>query len=466
MVRITYLSLLPVFIIATSHAAEVTIEKQPFSIVKEFPSIALPAGDSTLIKITPKSWTVFEILDIAAHGSKVAKGDVLVRFDPEAIDQWLTDAHTSFDTGTLGLAQAEQNFKLLTETAPNRLEAARRAAQLAKEDNSYFTQIRHKAAEESAAQSLKRSEQALSNQREELRQLTKMYADDDVTEDTEEIILTRQKDAVASAEFALRMETLNDKRTVEVTLPREGKNLADNERDTAIKLKGAEVDIPREIEIEKLKLEALKTAHDREGKKLAEIQSDRSQFEIKAPSNGWFYFGAIENGKWTTGDLLKMLTPRGHPPFNIAFATFVPSTAKLELVAFLDAATHQSLKIGSQGLAVLPGREDIELPVKLENLAAIPSPDGSYRADFSVTWSKEIDPITGAIANIRVIAYQQTAAICVPNKALEFGTDGWTVEVKLADGKTERRAVKRGRVSNEKTEILSGLDVGQVVVVP
>jgi hypothetical protein len=38
--------------------------------------------------------------------------------------------------------------------------------------------------------------------------------------------------------------------------------------------------------------------------------------------------------------------------------------------------------------------------------------------------------------------------------------------VKLADGKTERRPVKRGRVFNDECEILSGLETGQVVVVP
>ncbi len=104
----------------------------------------------------------------------------------------------------------------------------------------------------------------LSNQQEELRQLTKMYAADDLTEDTEEIILTRQKDAVVTAEFALRMETLDYKRALEVALPREAVTLANNERDTAIILRKAQEDIPRSIELKKIDLEALKTTCQRE----------------------------------------------------------------------------------------------------------------------------------------------------------------------------------------------------------
>lgn len=466
MSRITSLYFLPALIVAASHAGELTIEKQTFAVVKEFVAIALPNDDCTLLKITPKSWTSFEILEIAAHGSKVAKGDVLVRFDPEAINKRLIDARASLAANTLTLAQATQDLKTLKETAPNRLESAHRAAEIAKEENTYFTQVRRKAEEENAGQILKRKEQILSNQKEELRQLAKMYEADDIVEDTEEIILTRQKDAVATAEFALRMEILDHKRTLEVLLPREGKTLADSERDTAIRLQNSETGIPREIEIAKTKLDAQKIALDREKETLAELETDRSQFEIKAPANGWFYYGSIENGKWTTGELLKTLISHGHPPANQAFATFVPATAKLGLVAFLDHASHRSLKPDAQGSASFAGREDLELPIKLEKCAPIPSPDGTYRTDFSVAWSKEITPLAGAIATIRIVAYQQPAAICVPNKALEFGAVGWTVAVKLADGKTERRAVKRGRVSTEDTEILSGLEVGQVVMVP
>ena len=48
----------------------------------------------------------------------------------------------------------------------------------------------------SAANSLKSSEQTLEYQLEELKQLEKMYKEDDLTEETEEIVLKRQRDAV------------------------------------------------------------------------------------------------------------------------------------------------------------------------------------------------------------------------------------------------------------------------------
>lgn len=474
MARLTPLHLIPA-LIAAAHAGETTIELRPFSIEKSFTATVLPGGDAVLLKLDPKSWPAFEITRIAEHGSKVSKGDVLVGFDPTDIDKKLADAKRALESGTLSLAQAELDSKLLRETAPNKLEAARRSATTAKEENAYFTQIRRKADEERAAQSLKRYEQMLSNQREELKQLTQMYKADDITEDTEEIILVRQQDAVAAAEFALRMEVLDHKRTLEVLLPREAKTLADNERDTAIALKKAEEEIPRSIELNKLALESLRTANERAKLDLADLETDRVLFEFKAPADGWLYYGPIENGRWTPGELTKSLIPHGLAPLHKAFATFVPATAKLALVSFLDDATARSIASAGIsthspspdiGLATLAGREDLEIPVNLPQLATAPGPDGTYRADLSVTWPANLIPPVGALAQVRLICYQQPAAIAIPTKAIQLDNAGWTVEVKLADGKTERRPVKRGRVSKEETEILSGLEVGQVIVVP
>ena len=464
MIRLTALSLVPLLVATFAHAGEIIVEARPFILEKSFAATALPDKGCVLLQIEPKSWADFQIVELADHGDRVAKGDLLIRFDSATIDKKLVDLRRSLDTGTLSLAQAELDLKHLQQTSPHKLLALGRAADIAKEENCYFTQTRRKATEDAAAQALERKKQMLSNQQEELRQLTKMYAADDVTEDTEEIILTRQKDAVVSAEFSLRMETLDYKRTLEVALTREAVTLSNNERDSAIALHKAEEDFPRGIQLKKIELETLKTACQRDQENLAELQADRALFEFKAPGDGWFYHGPIENGRWTPADAVKSLFNHGRPAVNRPFATFVPSSAKLAWVAFLDEATARSLKPALTGTATLAGREDLEIPVTLTKLAAGPGLDGSYRADFSATWPKGFTPLTGSSAQLRMIAYQQAAAIAIPSKAITYDANGWGVEVKLTDGKTERRPVKRGRVSKDDTEILSGLEVGQVVL--
>lgn len=466
MTRLTTFPLIPALLAAASHAGEITIEPRPFVVAHSFAATALPGADCVLVKLDPRSWSDFKILELAAHGSRVVQDEILVRFDPVSIDQKLEDARRALATSSLALAQAEQSSKHLHETAPHKLDSLRRAAEIARDEHAYFTQTRRKAAGDSAAQSLKRSQQILANQREELKQLTRMYEADDITEETEEIILVRQQDAVASAEFALRMEVLNHKRTLEVSLPREAKTLADSERDTAISLAKGEIDIPRSLEVDQLALAALTAAHAREKETLADLEYDRKKFEFKAPAAGWFYYGAIEDGKWSPSEIVKSMTVNGRPTTTAAFATFVPATAEISLVCFVEEGTARALALGLTGYAILAGREDLEIPVKITSLAAAPGPDGKFRADLAATWPENHTPVPGSTAEIRLISYQQPAAIAVSGNALQFGVDGWTVEIKLADGKTERRPVKRGRVTKDETEILSGLEIGQVILTP
>lgn len=465
MARLTPYHLLPALIAAASQAGELTIEKRPFSITRSFVTTALPTHGCTLVKLDPKAWKSFEITSIAPHAAAVKKGDLLVAFDATELRLRTEGVRRDWEAGKLALAQAELEFQMLQDSAPAKLESLRQAAAAAREENAYFTRTRRKAGEDQAARDLKSAEQQLANQREELRQLSKL-AKDDAAQPAGGTVLARHQDAVAAAEFALSMEVLDHKRTLEVVLPREGRLLADNERDTSMALKKAEAGLPRSIEAAKIELAGRRAGVEQTRKLLAELEADQTLLEQRAPDDGWFYHGAIEDGRWILAEPEAELAARHPAPLHQAFATFIPASSKLVMVSFLDDATARALAPEQAGTATLPGREDLELPVKLAALATVPAPDGTYRADFSVTWPEGVTPVSGSLARIDVVSYQTSAAMVVPNRALEFGPGGWTVAVKLADGKTEHRLVKRGRVGTDETEIVSGLEIGQVVIVP
>jgi HlyD family secretion protein len=451
--------------VRAAESTELALQARPFVIRHAITANALPEAFK-LIQLKAEAWSEFPITRIAAHGSRVAKGEVLVEFDPQGIDRKIEDTARAIDTKTLEIAQAEPDLKNLEETTPHRLLALQRAADEAKEENDYFTKVRRKAEEENADQKLKRAEMLLENQSEELRQLKKMYEADDLTEDTEEIILKRQQDRVEAAEFELRMQRLAHARSHAVLLPRETVKLAEAQRDTAIALAKFQHDAPRAIAVKKIELQNLKTALEREKQTLEDLKADRQQFEITAPADGWFYHGAIENERWTPGEAAKSLFVHGRPAVRKAFATFIPADAKLKLVAFLDGSIASQLAPEAGGVAWVSGREDAEFPVKLTALNAAPDADGRFKAEFSAEWPDQPAVAPAAGLNIHVITHQSQEAIVLPAKALELGAAGWTVEVKLADGKTERRPVKRGRLHDGQCEILSGLEPGQVVIIP
>lgn len=457
--------IIPALIAASAHAGELTLEMKPFSVTHSIPAFALPV-ESAPIALDAEVWSAFTILSIAEHGSPVKKDAALLVFDAKDIDRKLDDTRRAIATETLALAQAELDLATLEKTVPEQLARLKRNAEQAAEELAYFTETGRKAAEETAAQSLKRNEQLLASKKEELKQLLKMYEADDITEDTEEIILEQQKYSVEYAEFALRMEMLDHKRTLSVSLPREATALTEKRDDTALLLDKGAKELPRSIELKKLEVSGLKTSLARNKEALADLEKDRGLFEIKAPADGTFYHGSIEDGKWITGELIKVLQPAGSAPVKKAFATFIPATAGMALHASLDQATAAALAAGATGTATLAGRGDVTIPVSLQSLGTAPNPDQTYSATFSAEWPEDATAEAGQALEIRMVSYSTESALVIPSKAIGYGPKGWAVELKLADGKTEKRPVTRGKASAEETEITAGLEVGQVVIVP
>lgn len=461
--------------LAVSHAAEFTVESKPFSIDRSISATLLPAKP-VLIAIDPLGWADFTIEQIVPHGTVVKKGDLLVKFDRESYDRKLEDLRRTVQSRALTLASQELAFTKLEEETTIKLEAARRAQRVATEELEYFTKTGRKSQEEEAADDLEGSRHRLEAAQEELKQLKMMYEADDLTEKTEEIILRRQEYAVKSAELSLKQTGLATKRTLEVLLPRRAESLTTDAKSTSIELEKAEKNLPRGLENARLDIEAARIAAAREKKDLTDLEKDGALLEIKASADGIFYHGSLDEGRWSLGELAKLLVKGGRVPFIRPFASVVPTGADFALVTFVDEATARSLKAQLKGSVTASGREDVALGTTIQQIAAVPGADGKYRVDLSVeaadgkkpvVWPADFAVAAGMNFECRFVALQKEAAIALPAKALHSGDDGkWNVQVKLADGKSEPRTVTRGRASGDKIEILSGLEGGQVVIIP
>ena len=76
--------LVPALAASASFAAEVTVAKSPFFVTHTVGATAIPT-ETTLIRLPAEAWSDFEIAEIAAHGAKVAAGDILVEFNGKEI---------------------------------------------------------------------------------------------------------------------------------------------------------------------------------------------------------------------------------------------------------------------------------------------------------------------------------------------------------------------------------------------
>ena len=459
---------------AVTHAAELTVEAKPFRIDRSFSATLLPAKP-LLIAIEPDAWADFAIDEIVPHGRTVKKGDVVVKFDSEAYGRKLEDLRRAVQSRALSLASQELAFVKLEEETTLKLEAARRAASHAAEELVYFTKVGRKTDEEEIADNLESAKHRLEATREELKQLKMMYEADDLTEQTEEIILKRQEFAVQSTELSLKHAELATKRALEVTLPRRAIALETEAKGSAIELEKAEKNLPRGLESARLDLESARTAASREKDELAKVEKDASLFEIKAAADGVFYHGSLDEGRWSLGELAKVLVKGGCVPFIRPFASLVPADADLGLTAHVDDSLARALKVQLKGSLTAAGREDVALTATIQEIAEVPGGDGKYRVDLlpewpekdKLEWPADLDVAPGMSFECRFVIHRDDAAITLPLKALNAAEGGsWTVQVKMADGKSETRPVTRGRVNGDQVEVTAGLEGGQVVIIP
>jgi HlyD family secretion protein len=254
------------------------------------------------IAVQPDSWATLEVGKAADHGQTVKKGDLLLQLDTEKIDEAIADLQLKRALTEPAIQQSEASLKALRATTPLDLKAAERALVIAQEDLARYLKIDRGLAEKSAALQLKSAEQALENQRDELRQLEKMYKADDLTEETEEIVLKRQRRAVEAAEFMLETSRAAYQDTMKSDIPRKQETLevaAGRQEAGAAK---AKVSVPATLAQTERELEKAKTERIREDEKLKKLQADREKLVVRSPIDGVVYYGRFARGKWSAAE--------------------------------------------------------------------------------------------------------------------------------------------------------------------
>ena len=447
-------------------AEPLTLKSGEFNVRPSFTATLIPE-QAEPVAIPAKEWSTFTILEIVPHGSYVKKDQVLVRFDDESYLKKLRDAESAAEAGKLTLANAEADFASAEKFLPMQLQSAKIKAADAAEAWDYFRKTRRDADTKEAILNLRQTELRLESEREELKQLEKMYKADDLTENTEEIILKRQREMVKAYEVTLELAKLAHTRQLEVTLPREAVQLEREAQSSAISLKENEQNLPRNLELKRIALEDARVSAKRSAEDLAALQAEKEMFTLKSPTSGYFYYGNIQDGRWTTGEPVKALVPFSLVAVKRPFAVVVPDKAKLLMEATVEEGVLRAIKADLKGFASMTGRADVSFPVSVVNVSNTPGIDGRYRVSLSAELPKDISVVAGMTANVQLTTYQAKSVITVPIAALSAnGEGGWEVKLQETEDKIKQVSVKRGWTWAGKVEILSGLSEGQKIIVP
>jgi len=448
-------------------AGEFTVEKKPFKSTVSLDGTFLPDKVHPL-KIDPKAWTDFAILDLVDQGGLVKEGEPVVTLDTEGIDRKLSDGEDANRLRKMTLVAAELELESLVKTTPWNIQTAKLGYERAKSDHAYFVEISRPLQEESTKRSLRSSERYLESSTEELKQLLKMYKEDDLTEETEEIILKRQRYAVDAAEFRLKSAQLSTKHALEVTIPRSSIDKEQALKNAEVAWKTQRESLPRGLEQKRLEVKRLGIDDQRADEKSAELMADRGQMDLTSPVSGRVYHGEISKGRWNPAGAAKFMRVGGKIPPKTVFATVIPADSKLQLDAFVAETVVRRLKAGQKGYIAPTSAPRSRLSVTVTTVTTHPATDGKYHVILKVSGKPVgMQIVPGMKGAIKLTTGDQGDSLAIPLNCLHEEADGsYTVKIKGKDGNVSEAVVQVGAESDGKIVVLSGLNAGQVLITP
>ncbi|MBS3915456.1 MAG: efflux RND transporter periplasmic adaptor subunit [Bacteroidetes bacterium] len=186
-------------------------------------------------------------------------------------------------------------------------------------------------------------------------------------------------------------------------------------------------------------------------KNLATLDAQIAMYTVKAPISG-----TIESVDTKVGQIASP----GLPLFKVV------NLSQMKIVADIAESYSGSVKIGDKAMV-----EFADIHKKFDSKITFASKvidpmNRTFRIEISVPVSNEIKP--NMLAKLKIVKYTNTKAISVPTNCIQSSEDGnYVVIAETRDGKSfaSRKTVVTGETGDNKTEIISGLEAGEKIVV-
>lgn len=405
------------------------------------------------------NWSSLEIAKVQNEGVQVNAGDEIVWFDTEDIDKKIKETEYSLRLSNLALQASGIEMDLTEKTFNMDVSMNERNMQHMEQDFKYFTDVARPNQEKSTRRNVQNSEHSLEYSQEEYNQLKRMYDEDELTEESEEIVLKRTQRDVENRQFFLEQAQIRAAKTLEVDIPREAdRKKIDLER-TRLDYEKSKISMPLERDKKRVAYEKAKLSFENDQQEFTELKKDRERMTLKAPVAGVLYFGRCVRGKWlgSAGPNRDLPVGKSVSP-NKTVVTIVDPT-QLMLRAELAENQLGSLTVGTEGVATPGAFPKTKLTARVSKIDYVPFQADKFNCLIDLSSVPE-GLMPGMTCNLRFVVARNPQAITVPSSAL-FTDDGISHYVFVVDGEGHRQqTVETGLTNDDKTEITSGLSAG------
>lgn len=443
----------------TDDPVTVELKRKDIRVFKTIDGV-IESTKMTEISTTFDSWSDLTIESVLPQGATVDKGDRLLSFKTESFDKALADAKLGMSGAVLDAKDAELAQSELDMSAGLDAELAESQWKQAQEDHDYYFETQRPQDMKSLEFRLKNSQYSVENSQEELDQLKAMYTEDELTEESELIVLKRAERSLESAKRRLELTELDAERQKKFGFPR-----AKQERKKQLlqaEMKYEKFKVASEIKkartavaVEKAKLQLV---NKRES--LDKLLGDRKMMHLQSPASGVLYYGRCLRGKWVgvSGNSSRQLDPGKKVPVNKVVMTVV-DPGSIMIRAELDEELVRLVNSGMPGMAKLTASPNVLAGVKVTEVGSIALDSGKYDCQLSFDDSTSLMP--GMTCKVSLLVHEAVGQMVAPAASV-FSDDGVVSYVYLANG--ERRDVQVGMKSGTDIEILGGLSIDEKIL--
>ncbi len=454
---------------ASENAKSARAEAGPFRIDVELSGV-FEAEVQHEVAVTTEEWATLKVVEAVSHGRRVREGEVLIRFETDKLDEAIEALADSVETMRIDVELAEIAARAAAAALETGEKGAQEAQEHAAEDLKYFRRVGRPLAEKSAEFSLRSSQNFLDYAKEELEQLERMYKEDEITEETEEIILRRQRDAVERALFSLERSRIDRDYELKVSTPRRERALERSADDLARTWQKTKRSLPLELDKAKLTLRRTQLDLKKTEKKLARLREDRERLVVRSPAAGIVYYGRAVRGVWSGSTPIAAKLRKGGSVLKGETLLTVVEPAALRIRSSVPEKDLAHVRKGLKGRAV-PASDPLRaLPVRVDSVSAIPIGAGTFDATIEILDAERRKARANVVAGMRCqlafTGYWQPSAVTIPAAAVQSdpATGDAYVYKKGAEGGAEKTSIERGYTSGDRVEIRRGLKAGDEVL--
>jgi HlyD family secretion protein len=451
-----YLLIFLSFLSVNADEKSVTVKKKSLYEKKTFTGYA-SSSEVQSVKLESKKWSKWIIEEIVLHGQVVKKGDVLVRFESKALNAEILRKQRDLRLQELKITQQKQTLRAVIHEASQEISLSRLKAEIAEKAELLYKNSGRDRFLNGYENDILDTQKNLKYQQAELSQLKKMYVEDSLAEESEEIVLERQEDAVARAKRFVEIRKLVKEEALALKLPMTDFSKKYSKEKALNTAASAKLNWDYHVESEKLNLVKAELSFKKAMESLNKLILEKEKLVLRASNSGTAYIGNFYKGKWNT-DSKKKLGKGDSILLGVSFMTVVGESLNRVVISVPEVSRrflkgqHVTLNLGARYKAQRVS--DSSIPVNGFNEVELKIPNDlvTFGQKVSIMSVLKIGEVNLTVS-LKAIRYKDSA----PEKAYVLKKEG---------AKNTEVYIKTGQVIEGSCVVLAGLSEGDVVILP